>query len=141
MGSTLHDLDDLPEIHDIIWCNWPYRQHPGVDNPVRPVLVRARDIRQNFEGLKFGILSVAYGTSSFKNYTPKTSLFVDSSCCRRLGLHKPTRFSLDPQDSRLFLWSAENFLPQNYVSNSGIVLGRLDDDHIEKLNRCLSGLA
>ena|ERR1700722_9623657 len=137
MGTTLHDLDDLPEINDIVWCNWPHRQNPGADQSVRPVLVRDRDKRENQHG-KFGILVVAYGTSSFQNYVPNVYLLVDSSCCRSMGLHKATRFSLDPKDRRTFLWSAENFLPQNYARDNGIIAGRLDEDHIARLNLCLA---
>jgi hypothetical protein len=136
MGATLYDLDDLPQIHDIVWCKWPYRQNPGADQSVRPVLVRGRDKRVGLNGT-FGLLKVAYGTGSFEKYFPKQYLRIEAPHCYRMGMHKPTLFSLDQRDCRHFLWSSEYFFPQPYADNRQIIAGCLDEDHVPKLNRCL----
>jgi hypothetical protein len=64
-------------------------------------------------------------------------LIIERHECRQAGLHKPTRFSLNPRDRRLLPWAEEYFLPQEYVRNSGIIVGRLNAAQRERLRAAL----
>ena len=49
----------------------------------------------------------------------------DMKRAHALGLHKPTRFSLDPRDKKHLLWCKEYFVGPDYVQSQGIKIGKL----------------
>jgi hypothetical protein len=138
MGWTFHDIETLPAPYEIVWCKWPYREdkgQPGKD--VRPVLVRASELREYADGTQFGALVVSYGTSKFTEADSEADLIIRQWEIGALGLHKPTRFSMAPQHRKLLPWCEEYFVPPAYVVNhAGLVLGKLSEAQIGRMKAC-----
>jgi hypothetical protein len=128
MGWRYHDIGTLPEPYDIVWCKWPQREDKLVPGPVvRPALVREAELREFVDGTQFGAVLVSYASSTgIDDISRQRDLVIEASECRAAGLHKPTRFSLNPRDRRLLPWAEEYFLPQEYVRNAGIIAGSLN---------------
>lgn len=64
-------------------------------------------------------------------------LVIESNEYRAAGLHKPTRFSLDPRDRKLLPWCDEYFVPPEYVLNAGIKVGALTGAQVTRLEQAL----
>ena len=56
---------------------------------------------------------------------------------RLLGLHKPTCFSLAPDNRKHLLWCREFFVPPEYRRSLGITIGHLTAEQTERAIRCL----
>jgi hypothetical protein len=111
MGWTYYDVSTLPNPGDIVWCKWPYKEHRGRPGKVvRPALVREVLENETKDGERFGSLIVSYSTGNLT--TSSDDLIVsDWERVRAFGLHKPTRFSLDPADRKHLLWCEEYLIP------------------------------
>jgi hypothetical protein len=141
MGWTFYDTATLPEPGDIVWCKWPYRDNPGQPGPVaRPTLVRETFVRQDLHTeTTFGSLIISYGTGEFDERHFDLDLVIsDMRRARELGLHKPTRFSLDPADRKHLLWCEEFFIAPDYVRERGLVVGRLGEPELQRMKECLA---
>lgn len=140
MGWDFLDIDELPEPGDLLWCKWPQREAPGAPGPVaRPVLVRESAIHEDrVTGRHFGALTVSYGTGTIKPHHIGFDLIIGPhSRAIELGLHKMTRFALDLRNRKTLIWCSEYFVPNNYLAVRSIHIGRLGDDEIEQMRRCL----
>lgn len=140
MGWTFHDVTTLPELHDIVWCKWPQREDKLLPGPtVRPVLVREAELRERLDGTQFGMVLVSYATSAgIDDISRQRDLVIEANECKAAGLHKATRFSLNPRDRKWLPWSDEYFVPQIYVQNhAGIVCGSLTAGQRDRLRRAL----
>jgi hypothetical protein len=60
---------------------------------------------------------------------------------RELGLHKPTRFSLNPRSRKNLIWCEEFFVAPSYLVGQGIVCGSLGPDEIAQIKECLRNRA
>tara|TARA_R100000365_G_C2743776_1_gene72525 strand:- start:2225 stop:2689 length:465 start_codon:yes stop_codon:yes gene_type:complete len=138
MKWTFYRLDSLPADGSIVWCKYPHREAKGHPGPTaRPVLVRKTSIL-SIDGEKFGTVDVSYGTGEFNERHREIDLVIgDMRRARDLGLHKPTRFSLDSRDRKNLPWCEEFFVAPSYVRGCGIVLGRIGEDEITRLKACL----
>lgn len=141
MGRKYYSLNSLPEPFDVVWCRYPLVEDPG--NPglwARPTLVWQTKILEDDEGTRYGAVTVSYGGDS-KGEKPDAStkdLIIDDwGTVKKIGLHKPTRFSADPNGRPEFIWGPEYFVPPEYLRYSKIVIGRLDDAMVERLKGCL----
>lgn len=137
MGWKYHSLTALPKRGDIVTCLWPYREDRGRPGSyVRLALVREREARIDPDTHEeFGVLTFSKITGVFdpNNLNPYDLYITDWQEVREVGLHKPSRFSLDPQDKRQAPWCHEYFAPQPHVINRGIVIGRLSDRHMQMI--------
>jgi hypothetical protein len=136
MGWTFLDIEELPEFGDIVWCKYPLREKPGVPGPVaRATLVRDTSIFENPEtGTLYGAVEVSYGSGEFTQQQCLDDLVIrDRDAVRRCGLHKPTRFALDPRNRKNFIWCEEFFVPNDYIKDAEIVAGRLSEDEIAQM--------
>lgn len=137
MGWTFHPVKTLPDPGDIVWCKFPIREAPGKPGPVtRPVLVRESSVYQHDEFGEYGAVLVSYGTGNLAMGGPDL-VITPVARARELGLHKPTRFSLDNQSTKRLIWCEEYFVSQTYVANSGLLIGRLGDVERDRLAKCL----
>lgn len=142
MGWTFLDIDELPDPGDIVWCKFPVREKPGSPGPiVRPTLVRASRVHKDEStGVKFGAVQVSYGTGNFTEKQKIEDLIIEEwNDVRRCGLHKPTRFSLDPSNKKNLIWCSEYFVGQKYARSKGIYVGRLGLTEREQLRQKLIG--
>jgi hypothetical protein len=114
----------------------PRREDKLAPGPIaRPVLVL--DVRINTDN-ESGALLVAYGTGEFDPaiHGEIDLIIEDWEEVRALGLHKPTRFSINPR-SRMFLpWCAEYFVSPTYVAEAGIYAGSLSQAQQARLVAC-----
>lgn len=140
MGFTFHPIECLPEPGDVVWCKWPHRESKGQPGPhVRPVLVRGNALHDMPDKTRFGSLIVSYGTGVIGDRPSDgpLDLIIGESEFRALGLHKPTRFALDPSSKKNLPWCEEFFVPQSYVASKDIVIGRLNNSQMARLRECL----
>lgn len=140
MGWSFLDIEELPAPGDIVWCKFPLRERPGAPSPVvRPVLVRESFNRiDDKSGQRFGSLIVSYGTGEFDRRHDGIDLIIKNwARVKALGLHKPTRFSLDPSSRKHLLWCEEFFAPPRYIVGCGIHLGRLNEEEFAQARECL----
>jgi hypothetical protein len=139
MGWNYHDISTLPEQYDIVWCKWPQREDkllPG--KTVRPVLVRETELREFVDGTQFGMALVSYASGEgIDDISRQRDLIIEAHECRAVGLHKATRFSLNPRDRKWLPWSDEYFVPQEYVINAGLVAGSLNPSQMGRLHAAL----
>lgn len=128
MGWTFLEIETLPEPGDIVWCKFPYTR--GKPGPVaRPTLVRANAVYENPEtGTLYGSVEVSYGTGEFTEEQEKIDLVIKNwDAVKRCGLHKPTRFSLDPANRKNLIWCEEFFVPSDYLRDAQVHIGRLGE--------------
>lgn len=139
MGWTYYDVGTLPEPNDIVWCKWPQREDKGRPGRiVRPTLVREVFVRTDSQtGEAFGSLIISYATGNLSGDHERDLVVASMERARELGLHKPTRFSLDPSDRKHLLWCEEYFVSPDYVRRQGLVLGSLGEQEIGLLRQCL----
>jgi hypothetical protein len=138
MGWKFYDLQavPLPDIHDIVWCKWPYAEDQGSPGKVaRPVLVRETEVRV-IDGVQFGSLVVSY--CSGEGIEENINRHFCIPMAREIGLHKPTRFSLNPRDRKKLPWAEDYFVPPAYVKNAGIKLGRFTSAQSAEFRRMLA---
>jgi hypothetical protein len=95
-------------------------------------LVRATQILENPEtGTQYGIVEVSYGTGTFDEAKSQLDLVIkDRKAFKRCGLHKPTKFALDLRNRKTLIWCEEFFLPENYIRDSQVMVGRLGEAEI-----------
>jgi hypothetical protein len=138
MGWRFHDIETLPDPDTIVWCRWPQREDKGMPGrTVRPVLVRESMLMEHADGFQFGDLIVSYATGEFTDEHAEKDLIIRAWEFRDLGLHKPTRFSMNPSDRKRLPWCEEYFVPPEYVLNAGIVIGKLTPAQIARKRVCL----
>lgn len=141
MGWTFYDIKSLPDPGDIVWCKWPQRENRGQPGPtVRPTLIREARVNEDPDtGHQFGSLIVSYGTGEFEPHVHEEIDLVisDMAEARNLGLHKPTRFSLAPNDKKHLFWCEEYFVSQGYQRAQNVVIGRLGPKQVERMRACL----
>jgi hypothetical protein len=139
MGWRYHDITTLPEPYDIVWCLWPQLENRLMPGPtVRPVLVREVELREFVDGEQFGMVLASYASGEgIDDISRQRDLIIELNECRGAGLHKPTRFSLNPRDRRWMPWAEDYFLPQEYVRNSGIIAGSLNAAQRKRLEAAL----
>ncbi len=140
MSFTFYSVESLPEPGAILWCKWPHREsrsHPA--EYVRPVLVRACKINALPDGKTFGSLTVSYGTGTIGDPAEgaELDLIIGENEFRQLGLHKPTRFSLNPADKKHLPWCEEYFVGQAYLKANRVVIGNLTEVQSERIRQCL----
>jgi hypothetical protein len=138
MGWTYYDLRTLPNPGDIVWCKWPYKEdRGGPGKVVRPALVREVFENAATSGESYGSLIVSHGTGNLN--AASDDLVVSAwDRVRALGLHKPTRFSLDPADRKHLLWCEEFFVPPGYGANQSLRLGSLGEQELDAMRACLT---
>lgn len=139
MGHSYLDVSELPLPGDIVWCMWPYDSSP--DQPcVRPVLVRASQVVQiDSSGQLIGIVDVSYGTGTIYDSHKDFDLIIEPlKETKLIGLHKPTRFELNPKRIKQFAWSDEYFLPPQYLKNASVFVGSLSPSHRVKMRELLT---
>jgi hypothetical protein len=139
MGLNYHDLDTRPQVYDIVWCKWPYREDKLRPGPVaRCVLVvDVTLMTENGDGTQWIAVTAQYGTD--KEKVPPSeyagNLVIDYGY-RDLGLHKPTVFKFDLGNRKRLAWCEEYFVPQGYVRSQGIVAGRLNTAQRVRFQDC-----
>lgn len=139
MGWTFYDVATLPESGDIVWCKWPQREDRGQPGSVaRPTLVREIFVREDPTTRRiFGSLVVSYGTGEFNADHRDDLIIRDMQRAKSLGLHKATRFSLDPRNRKHLLWCREYFVSPRYVRAQGLLVGRLGEPELVQMRECL----
>ena len=142
MGWKFYDTATLPEIYDIVWCKWPQREDRNLPGPViRPVLVREIMILEDgLAGVQYGAVVISYGSGAGIDDVARKNDFVveDWAEVHAAGLHKPTRFSLDPRDRKRLPWCEEYFVPPDYKVNGKLILGRLTESQQSRLRKLLA---
>jgi len=127
-----HPLSDLPEIHDVIWCNIPFWETPDVPGPRHPCVVREIE---RYDPLGEAIVHVTRGTSHLKKELREfLDLIIEHPGELKVcGLNEPTRFDLDDAHNLVPCdWSSEFFPNPKPV-------GRLDLNCIRRMNNRLRG--
>lgn len=139
MGWTFYNIATLPAPGDIVWCKWPYKEDRGRPGKiVRPALVRASIVHEDEAGTVYGSVIVSYTTGEFTPaHLPYDLVVTDAGRVRALGLHKPTRFSLDPSDRKNLLWCKEYFIGQQYARERKIHVGSLGEAELDRMTQCL----
>lgn len=140
MGWSFLDIRELPEPGDLVWCKWPHHEARGQPGPVaRPVLVRETAIHEDpVADTRFGAVTVSYGTGEYGPEHLGLDLIVAPLArARQLGLHKVTRFALNPGSKKTLIWCSEYFIPNAYLAERSVHIGRLEDQEIDQLKRCL----
>ena len=133
MAPQLLPIADLPLPGELVWCKFP-KQHLRNENRVaRAVLVRASEIRRHADGYDFGVVTVTYGTDANGHGDRSCDFFLDWPKWKRVGLHKATVFILGASDTKIMLWSDQLFVPQGYVVNQSLFIGRLDQAQMDIL--------
>ena len=132
MARHWHSLNQLPKIHDVIWCNIPFRETPDTPGPRHPCIVR--DI-ERYDALGQAIVHVTRGTSKLKKDLRQ---FLDLIIERTeemaaCGLKEPTRFDLDDAQSKI-----PSFWDNVFFPNPKSV-GQLNLDCIRRMNNRLRG--
>lgn len=127
-----HKLSDLPKIHDVLWCNIPFRETPDVPGPPHPCIVRAIE---RYDPKGEAIVHVTRGTSNLKKDTRQfLDLIVERpgelAAC---GLKEPTRFDLDDRQSLIPCDWDTVFFPNPKP------VGQLNLDCIRRMNNRLRG--
>jgi hypothetical protein len=108
---------------------------------VRPVLVRESKVLEDpWTGIQFGAVVISYASGEFNKSTDghRDLIIDDRAEVRALGLHKATRFSLNPNDKKQLPWCEEYFVPQGYVRAQNVVAGLLTAEQIARLRACLT---
>lgn len=127
-----HPLTKLPQIHDVIWCNIPFRETPDVPGPAHPCVVREIEV---YEPLGQAIIHVTRGTSNLKKESRwDKDLIVDlpgeMAVC---GLKEPTRFDLDDAQAKVPCDWDDVFFPNPKP------VGKLNADCVRRMNNRLRG--
>jgi hypothetical protein len=141
MGWAFYDLKTLPDVHAIVWCKWPQREDKLAPGPIaRPVLVRETRVMMTLDGQEYGALLVSYASGEgIDDASRRVDLVIESRLeITSAGLHKPTRFSLNPADRKLLPWCEEYFVAPEYVQNTHIVAGKLTDAQLQRMRECLT---
>jgi hypothetical protein len=141
MGWTFYDVASLPEPGEIVWCKWPLRERKGEPGPwARPSLVWETFVRDDpVTGARFGSVIVSYGTGEVEpERRPLDLVIAPMARARELGLHKPTRFSLDPSDRKHLLWCREFFVASSYLRDQDVRIGRLGEPELRQLRERLA---
>jgi hypothetical protein len=132
MARHWYSLNDLPKIHDIIWCNIPFRETPDVPGPPHPALVREIE---KYEPLGQAIIHVSRGTTNLKKDKREfLDLIIEKpgemAFC---GLKESTRFDLDDSQSLVpCFWD-------NFYFPSIVPVGKLNLDCIRRMDNRLRG--
>jgi hypothetical protein len=136
MGWHYRSTTTLPEPYDIVGCAWPLDEKPDDPGPwVRPCLVIQTKIELDEDGVEFGVVAVSYGSGEWTEEQQKRDLMIEKHEYRRLGLVKPTRFSMDRIEE--FIWGTKWFPPHPYILNRGVYIGCLKEPQIKRLKECL----
>jgi hypothetical protein len=111
-------------------------ENPGEQGPVvRPCLVIQRAEKIGPDGVRYGTLTVAYGS---KEGTPEQwarDFSLGSSEYRAYGLRHPTRFSVDRIEE--FIWGPDMFPSHPFIVNRGVkVGGPLKKEQIDRWKAC-----
>jgi hypothetical protein len=142
MGWKFYSLDSLPDPYAIVWSKWPRREDKLMPGPVaRPVLVRESMILEDQRTkTRYGALIISYATGQLeKGERGAIDLIIDDWAeVKAAGLHKPTRFSLDPRDRKQLPWCEEYFVAPEYVRAQNVVAGALSASQIDRLRACLA---
>jgi len=89
-------------------------------------------------GQRFGGVAVTFGTGTLDlERNRDRDLILGPREFRAAGLHKPTRFSLNPLDKKELVWCEEYFVAPPYVRGAGLTLGRLSVEQVARMNQCL----
>jgi hypothetical protein len=110
-------------------------ESPDDPGNIRPCLVVQIIKREDEDGTQFVTLMLCYGTSQHTPASLKRDLFIGSSEYRALGLHNPTRFSVERV--REFIWGTKWFPPHPYIVNRGVRFGGpLNEAQIARFKDC-----
>lgn len=105
----------------------------------RPVLVRQVEVLESDKFGSFGALIVSYGTGQrIDDTTRQVDLCIENPGeYKALGLHKPTRFSLDLSNRKKLLWCEEYFVAPYYIREVDVIAGSLTASQIQQLRKKL----
>lgn len=104
----------------------------------RPVLVREVELREFADKTQFGALLISYGSGQgIDAHSRLNDLVIEDREYRAAGLHKTTRFSLDPRDRKLLPWCEEYFVAPEYVRSAALILGRLTEKQRDRLKAAI----
>jgi hypothetical protein len=115
---SFYPASTLPAVFDVVVCNYPHHENPGVPGPKRrPCLVGKT--AETFKGKEHPHVALLFGTSNPKFGTRPFDFHVcNMTEMDEAGLFYPTRFDMD---KRLWLpWAKEWFPICNGFSTPAI---------------------
>jgi hypothetical protein len=136
MGWDHHSLAKLPPLYTIVGCAWPLDENPEEPGPkVRPCLVVQRAEKIGPDGVRYGTLTVAYGSKEGTREQWARDFSLGQSEYRTYGLRHPTRFSVDLIEE--FIWGPKWFPPHPFIVNRGVKVGDpLKQEQIARWSGC-----
>jgi hypothetical protein len=136
MGWHYRSTKTLPEPYDIVGCAWPLDEKPEDPGPwVRPCLVLNARTQLDEEDIEYGVVVLSYGSGEWTEEQKQRDFIVERHEYRSVGLHKPTRFSMERVEE--FIWGNKWFPPHPYILNRGVHFGCLRASQIVRLKECL----
>lgn len=121
MVGTPYAPDTLPDPFDVVWCNFPFHNTPGV-----PGVTPHPGLVFNVNEYKPGLFSVqiAYGTGTVKHgKRPHDFVVSNWNELHLAGLCKETRFDLDRV--KWLMWDSDWFISPDPKRYPTPVIGKL----------------
>lgn len=114
-------------------CRWKLS---GGGSEARPVLAADTAVYIDADGVRFGTVTVYYGTSQFPDGVDLTSqIVVEGDEISRCGLNLRTRFNIDARSRQELIWSFEHFAAPRYSPRVDPYVGTISDEALARLDQ------